>query len=103
RRRRDHFRERAKVRDQGLGKRFDIPPWNGAKQHELEQLVVAESIRAGIPEALPQPFAMTVKMRCARRDRCPWGFRHGMKISAKMRASCIGGKDESRLNDSHRL
>src|SRR5262245_47958146 len=76
--RRDHFREGAKARDQGLGKRVDVSPWNCAKQHALEQLIVAEGFRAGIPKALPQPLAMAVIMR-----RGFWAFRHETKLARK--------------------
>jgi hypothetical protein len=65
RRRRQHFGERAELGDQLLGERLDVALRDGAKQHQLEQLIVGDGIGAGIAEARTQPLAMAEVMRRA--------------------------------------
>jgi hypothetical protein len=65
-RRRDHFRERAKGRDQRLRERLDVAPRQGAEQHRLQQLVIGERIGTDGAEAFAQTLAMAVivRLRC---------------------------------------
>jgi hypothetical protein len=55
--------ERAKGLDQHFRQRFGVAPRQRRKQRHLQQLVVAERIRAGAVEALAQPLAMAVIVR----------------------------------------
>src|SRR5262249_51896313 len=59
-RRRDHLGERAELRNELLGERLHVALRDGAKQDQLEELVVADRLAAGGEEALPQPRAMAV-------------------------------------------
>ena len=46
-----------------LRQRLDVAARDRAEQHQLEQFVVGERLRASVPEALAQPLAMAVVMR----------------------------------------
>src|SRR4029079_11734677 len=82
-RRRYHLSERAECRDQILCQQFDVTPRNCAKQNELQELVVVDGLRAGVPKAGTQPAAMAVKMWRMRRDMCGRVFRHGTNLARK--------------------
>jgi hypothetical protein len=59
----DYLSERTEFGDQLLGQRFDVALWNGAEQHQFEQLVVADCLGAGLAEAGAQPFTVAVIIR----------------------------------------
>jgi hypothetical protein len=63
RRRRHRLGEGAEAGDQLLGQRLDVALRDGAEQHQLEQFVVADRVRAGLAKARAQPFAVAVIMR----------------------------------------
>jgi hypothetical protein len=60
--RRQHLGEGAKAGDQDLGQRLDVAPRHGAKQHQLQQLVIGDRVRARLAQALTQTVAMAVEM-----------------------------------------
>src|SRR5262249_40582157 len=62
-RRRDHFGKRAEFREQRLGERLDVAARQRAKQQQLRQLIVRQSLGSGIAETAAQASAMPVKMR----------------------------------------
>ena len=59
-----------KRRDQLLGERLDVALRDGAEQQQFEQFVVGDGVRAGIAEALAQPFAMAVIVRRGLGEAC---------------------------------
>ena len=67
-RRADHFRERAEPGEQRLCQRLHIAPRDGAEQHELEELVIGECLRAGFEEARAQAHAVLVVVRWLGRE-----------------------------------
>ena len=67
--RRDDFSERAESGQQGFGQRLDVAPRDGAKQYELEHLVVRERGCAGIEKAFAQPHTVIEEMRRRRSRR----------------------------------
>src|SRR5262249_5561726 len=62
-RRRDHFGEGAELCQQGLGERLDIAARQRAKQEQLQQFIIGQSLGAGLAEAAAQAFGMTMIMR----------------------------------------
>ena len=58
----DRLGERAETLDQRLGERLDVAPRDGAKQHQLDQLVIGDGLGAGLQQALAQARAMSVVM-----------------------------------------
>src|SRR5258708_33744604 len=55
--------KRAELLDQVLGERLEVAARDGAKEHELEQLVNRQGIAAALEEARAQPLAMPEKVR----------------------------------------
>src|SRR5260370_16842018 len=62
-RRRHGLGKRAELLDQVLGERLEVAALDGAKEHELEKLVIRQGIAAALEEARAQPLAMPVIVR----------------------------------------
>ena len=58
----EHGADGAEALDQPLGERLDVAPGQRLAEQQLQQLVVGQSVRARLVEALAQPLAMAVKM-----------------------------------------
>jgi hypothetical protein len=59
----DDFGKGSELGNEVFGQWLDVPARQRAKQHHFQQFVIAQGIGPGIPEPVPQPFAMTVIMR----------------------------------------
>src|SRR5262249_34843008 len=62
-RRRDHLGEGAEHGEQLLRERLHVALRDGAKQNQLEHLVIADRLASGREKSLPQALAMAVVMR----------------------------------------
>jgi len=89
-RRSDHLGERAEFFEELLCQRLHVAPRYGAKQDQLEHLVVVQRIVAGLHEPLSQAVAMAMIMRgVAGRRR---GFRRSVAASHRT-IICAACKD----------